>query len=410
MAAKDVVANLVNTKSSKDSEDEEDWALNAVKLASSSSKEEAATLISSELQYIMNRTEKKARDTIALILNQRRKANFRVDKSMASNIRSCQFFRLNPKMIGKMSIFHCYPRPPLELQDFMSGEEMETKMKAKALTPKLVSGFFEQRLGIALSANKFTRQFFNFWQYNIVMFGENSWLTQKVGELYEVFKELEEEIDEMAENDEEYILVLAAIVNNDYHRFLLSCIKANEDITKVKWRYLEKTADTITTLVQSQQKSNFVLTRIYKELLEQTKRDQKRKRNAEDDDEEASDEKRGKRNKFRKFKKNGDGNPDRETDPEKINENVRDNWKMSANEFRKVISPHLADCPKLDNKNVCAMYNIVGRCYFGSQCRHSHDDLSDNAAEEMDKWIIECKKKAKDSPNNKHKKGKKKDD
>jgi hypothetical protein len=55
------------------------------------------------------------------------------------------------------------------------------------------------------------------------------------------------------------------------------------------------------------------------------------------------------------------------------------------------------------------MYNIVGRCYFGSQCRHSHDDLSDNAAEEMDKWISECKKKAKDSPNNKQKKGKKKD-
>jgi hypothetical protein len=118
MAAKDVVANLVNTKSNKDSEDEEDWAVNAVKLASSSSKEEAATSISSELQYIMNRSEKKARDTIALILNQRRKANFRVDKSMASNIRSCQVFRLNPKLTGKMSIFHCYPRPPLELQAF----------------------------------------------------------------------------------------------------------------------------------------------------------------------------------------------------------------------------------------------------------------------------------------------------
>jgi hypothetical protein len=84
---------------------------------------------------------------------------------------------------------------------------------------------------------------------------------------------------------------------------------------------------------------------------------------------------------------------------------------MSANEFRKVISPHLSECPKLDDKSVCAMYNIVGRCYFGSQCRHSHDELSDGAADEMEKWIKDCKKKAKDSPNNNKKKGgKKKED
>jgi hypothetical protein len=301
----------------------------------------------------------------------------------------------------------------------MSGEEMESKMKAKAITAKTVSDYFEQRLGIALTANKFTRQFFNFLQYNKVMFGEDSWLAKKVGELYEVFKELEEEIDEMSENDEEYILILAAMVNNDYHRFLLSCIEADDDISKVKWRYLEKTADTITTLVQSQQRPNFVITGVFKNILEQTKRELKRKRNADGDDGDSADDRKGrKNNKFRKFRKNygkggvDEGNPDRETDPEKHNENVRSNWKMSANEFRKVISPHLAECPKLDDKSVCAMYNIVGRCYFGSQCRHLHDELSTGAAEEMDKWIKECKKKAKDSPNNNKKKGglKKKED
>jgi hypothetical protein len=60
MAAKDVVANLVNTKANKEPEEqEEDWAFNAVKLASSKSKDEAATSVSTELQYIMNRPEKK---------------------------------------------------------------------------------------------------------------------------------------------------------------------------------------------------------------------------------------------------------------------------------------------------------------------------------------------------------------
>jgi hypothetical protein len=156
---------------------------------------------------------------------------------------------------------------------------------------------------------------------------------------------------------------------------------------------------------------------VFKNILEQTKRELKRKRGAEDDG-DSSDDKKGRKNKFRKFKKNegkggaDDGNPDRESDPERFNENVRANWKMSANKFRNVISPHLSECPKLDDKSVCAMYNIVGRCYFGSQCRHSHDKLlSDGAADAMEKWIKDCKKKAKDSPNNEKKKGgKKKED
>jgi hypothetical protein len=56
------------------------------------------------------------------------------------------------------------------------------------------------------------------------------------------------------------------------------------------------------------------------------------------------------------------------------------------------------------------MFNIVGRCYFGSKCHHSHEDLPDNVAKEMDNWIKECRKIAKDSPKKNGKKGQKKND
>jgi hypothetical protein len=92
---------------------------------------------------------------------------------------------------------------------------------------------------------------------------------------------------------------------------------------------------------------------------------------------------------------------EREVDPAKTNDKVRKEWKMSMNEFRRVMGPDMKNCPTLDGKSICAMFNIVGRCYFGSSCHHSHDDLPDDVCEKMEKWIEECRKVAKDSPKKK---------
>jgi hypothetical protein len=72
-----------------------------------------------------------------------------------------------------------------------------------------------------------------------------------------------------------------------------------------------------------------------------------------------------------------------------------------------LISPQVASCPKINDKSVCAMYNIIGECYFGSRCNHSHDELPKKVKSEMQKWIDDCKAKAKE---NKKKNGEKKKD
>jgi hypothetical protein len=102
-----------------------------------------------------------------------------------------------------------------------------------------------------------------------------------------------------------------------------------------------------------------------------------------------------------------DGAYQRKEDLNQTNKNLNPDWKMSWREFRRVITPYVVSCPKNGEKSVCARYFIVGKCFFGSQCHHSHDDLTDEAKVEIEKWIGECKKKAKAAGGNKKKNGNK---
>jgi hypothetical protein len=124
---------------------------------------------------------------IAHNINYLRHAYFRIDKVMATNIRSFAIFRMNQENTGNMSIFHCFPRQPVELQDMITGEEFKMKLKAKAISSNLAKSYFDSKPGIALSASQFTKQLYNFWQFNGFMFGDEAWISRKVQEIYEIF-------------------------------------------------------------------------------------------------------------------------------------------------------------------------------------------------------------------------------
>jgi hypothetical protein len=70
--------------------------------------------------------------------------------------------------------------------------------------------------------------------------------------------------------------------------------------------------------------------------------------------------------------------------------------RKEKNEFKRVISPFAKTCPKLGDKSICAMFNLVGRCHFGSRCYHSHEELPEDVGVAMERWVAECKKQAKE--------------
>jgi hypothetical protein len=187
-AVQDMTAKLMNQGAAKEPTTaafEESWAYKAVLLASSELKLESATKILDSLEEVRKYPEKTARDTIAQILNLKLRANFRIDKAMAANIRSFQIFQFDSELLANMTIFHCYPRSAFELRDIMSGEELDTRIKAKAISSSTVKSFFEQKLGIADSAIEFVDQMFNFWKFNCFMFGDRAWITIQIQKLYE---------------------------------------------------------------------------------------------------------------------------------------------------------------------------------------------------------------------------------
>jgi hypothetical protein len=66
------------------------------------------------------------------------------------------------------------------------------------------------------------------------MFGDEAWLTLQMKKLYEVIQVLHTRpLQSIIDIDKDYIVKLSGRMNNDYHLFLSSCIKANGDIDGV---------------------------------------------------------------------------------------------------------------------------------------------------------------------------------
>jgi hypothetical protein len=124
----------------------------------------------------------------------------------------------------------------------------------------VVKKYYEQKLGIAGDAEELIQQMFNFWQYNCFVFGDDALLTLKTKELHNIVTEHKMEINSIAYMDDNYITLLIAKMNNDYHLFLASCLSANNNISKVNWGHIDRLPEVIKNHIQNRERPNFVLT------------------------------------------------------------------------------------------------------------------------------------------------------
>jgi hypothetical protein len=125
-------------------------------------------------------------------------------------------------------------------------------------------------------------QAYNFWHYNCFMFGDESWLATKMCDVYNTIQIFKKEIHSIARNDKEYITLLAAQIDNDYHLFLSSCLDADDDISKVAWNYIDHLSDKIKESVKNRSKPNFVMTSMVRAIADQSRLEVKRKQEAEE--------------------------------------------------------------------------------------------------------------------------------
>jgi hypothetical protein len=275
-----------------------------------------------------------------------------------------------------MSVFHCFPRLGSELRNFITGDEFDIRLRAKAISGKAVQGLFETKMGIATNGYEFTRQMRNFWLYNCFMFGDEAWVAKKVKEIYEVIKEKEEEIIEASEMHRDYFISLAGKINNDYHNFLTLCIDADEDITKVDWEVLECTPKEIGCFIRSQEKPTLLINGVLRTIADEARSELKRKqeaaaaikdhtgftppRNKLKQEKLQKQQRAGGKGPWNKLKNAQEVDSDHEDGIQHKNPNVNKKWKMSMTKFKEIISPYTTEMPKLGNRSICSLYNIVG--------------------------------------------------
>jgi hypothetical protein len=109
------------------------------------------------------------------------------------------------------------------------------------------------------------------------MFGDESWLATKMCDVYNTIQIFKKEIHSIARSDKEYITLLAAQIDNDYHLFLSSCLDADDDISKVAWNYIDHLSDKIKESVKNRSKPNFVMTSMVRAIADQSRLEVKRK-------------------------------------------------------------------------------------------------------------------------------------
>jgi hypothetical protein len=404
-----LAATIVNQNANRESLVQEDsWAYKAIKLASSKSKTEPASEISPGLRSVIKHSEKTVRETsIARNINQLKKANFRIDKTMATSIRSSNIFRESPELTGRISIFHCFPQKLTDSQEFTTGAEMDAKLKAKAISAKSVQGQYESKLGIAQTGHELKKQFYNFWKFNCFMFGDEVWLTKKMQEIYKIMEDHDDEINGIEEINEGYILRrLAGLINNEYHHFLSSCVDADGDMDSVGWSMLETLVCEVRHLIRRRSRPDFIINTVIQNIADQSKSDYKRKLqetiggNLGHTGHTLPRKQRQQNNhdyQREKFKREAADDNGNDSDRENFRKTPKLNkqWKMSVKEFRRVITPNTKKgMPMIGERSICAMYNIVGRCVYGAQCHHSHEELTGEAKAEFEKWLSACKEEA----------------
>jgi hypothetical protein len=401
-----LAATIVNQNANRDSLVQEDsWAYKAVKLASSKSPTQLVAEISPGLKSVIKHSEKTARETIARDLNQLKKANFRIDKTMATSIRSCNIFRESPELTGRISIFHCFPRKHTDDQEFTTGAEMDAKLKAKAISAKSVQGQYESKLGIAQTGQELKKQFYNFWKFNCFMFGDESWLTTKMHEIYKIIEDHDDEIDGIKEINGGYILRLAGLINNEYHHFLSLCVDADENMDLVSWQILETLVCKVRHLIRRRSRPDFIINTVIQNIADHSKSKYKRKleetiggRLSHTGLTPPRKQRQQNNHDYQKgrFKKeDADNGNDSDRENVRKNPNLNKQWKMTVKEFRRIITPNTKKAmPMIGERSICAMYNIVGRCVFGAQCHHSHEELTGEAKAEFEKWLSACKDEA----------------
>lgn len=106
---------------------------------------------------------------------------------------------------------------------------------------------------------------------------------------------------------------------------------------------------------------------------------------------------KGPTNRNKKRHKNDKSNKDlKEKVPAENPRGVPEKWKLTNKEWSKV-AREVHSCPKLNDVSICARFWFLGSCASGKDCpRHpTHKNLPTDVYNELDKWILETKKKLK---------------
>jgi hypothetical protein len=165
----------------------------------------------------------------------------------------------------------------------------------------------------------------------------------------------------------------------------------------LEWSFVEELPMMVSNIIKTCSPPNYIINTIIHQIADQMRKETKRKLVAEEILGHTGMAPPCQQQQYRERKyKNGDSNEDddqHKEDPNRTIPNLNPNWKMSGKEFRRMISPNSKNCSKVGNCPVCVMYNIIGRCRFGSKCHNHHDELPESVRDEMDKWIKHARKK-----------------
>jgi hypothetical protein len=149
----------------------------------------------------------------------------------------------------------------------MSSEELDIKVKMKAVSGDDAKGYFETPLSIATDAHELVQQLYNFWQYVSFQFHDDSWLANQTKKIYSIMQKNEKAIQSIANVCKDFIILLVSKINNDFHQTLWSCMQANGEINAVNWNSMESLPAKVQGYIDDRERPNFIITDMIKSII-----------------------------------------------------------------------------------------------------------------------------------------------
>ena len=303
-----------------------------------------------------------------------------------------------------LSIFLSVPGKKLDSKSAMGEAEVDLRIKTQTLSAAQIQSLTKSQAQVPRDGYMLRSTLENHLCTIAYIFGDNSYILDKLSEVFAATNKFKHEFDEMTSDKPDYIASFMHSIDVRVQLFLKSCATA-ESTDDIDYEFLDFSEE-IQSFVMNKALSTQVprmIQQIVTAMKNPTAPSQQNqaggggnnknkgggtKRKLDEDDLDAKSK-----------RKKGDGEGDGKDGKPIVYKGAKNtspidpSWIKKGEPF-KVFQRHMKSVPTFDGNPICLKYHVKGACAFGESCKRADthtNKFDEDTKEKFDAWVKLCR-------------------